>query len=370
MSTPTLTVHEAVIAQNTRTLASATSGAVMAVLKANAFGHGIRPELVLANGASSLGVTSIDEALALRAQGVRAPLLSWLNPVDADYRAAILADVQLAVPSLAHLEAIAQAAQAERRRARVHLHIDVGLARDGASREEWSPLCTIAATAERRGLLDVVGVMGHLSSADRPGDRENRVETLVFGNAVRTAWRRGLTPRVRHLAATAATLTAPATHFDLSRIGAGLYGIDPSGRTALRGAMTLTAPVVSVRRVRPGTGVGYGHSHVTDRATTLALLPVGYADGVPRSATERALVQIGGRRHRVVGAVSMDQIVVDVGDATVRPGDSATLFGPGDGGEPTVHDWAAWSGTIAHDIVTGIGQRVLRRVAPLEEASA
>lgn len=367
MSTPTLTVHEAAIAQNTRTLASATSGSLMAVLKANAFGHGIRPDLVLAHGATSLGVTSIDEALALRSRGVRSPILSWLNPVDADFAAALVADVQLAVPSLAHLEAIARAADASRRTARVHLHIDVGMARDGASREEWSPLCTVAALAERRGLLEVVGVMGHLSSADRPGDRENRVETLVFGNAVRTAWRRGLTPRVRHLAATAATLTAPSTHFDLSRIGAGLYGIDPSGRTRLRGAMTLTAPVVSVRRVRPHTGVGYGHSYVTDRATTLALLPVGYADGIPRSAADHAFVQVGERRARVVGAVSMDQIVVDVGDTPVRAGDTATLFGPGDAGEPTIHEWAGWSGTIAHDIVTGVGQRVRREVAPYNE---
>jgi alanine racemase len=306
MSTPTLTVHEHAIAANTRAIAGSTPGSVMAVLKANAFGHGIRSDLVLEHGAASLGVTSIDEALALRSRGVRAPILSWLNPVDADHEAALRAGVQLAVPSAAHLEAIARAALAAGRPARVHLHIDVGMARDGAARDEWRPLCDIARVAERRGLLDVVGVMGHLSSADSPADPANAVETLVFGNAVRTAVRAGLTPRVRHLAATVATLTAPGTHFDLSRIGAGLYGIDPSGRTPLRGAMTLAAPVVGVRRVRPGTGVGYG----------------------------------------------------------------ATVFGPGAAGEPTVHDWARWSGTIAHDIVTGIGARVARTVEPLSEDAA
>jgi alanine racemase len=169
-----------------------------------------------------------------------------------------------------------------------------------------------------------------------------------------------LRPPLRHLAATAATLTDPLSQHTLCRVGAGLVGIDPTRTTPLRPAMTLTAPVVTLRDVAPGTPVGYGHTWASPRATRLALLPLGYADGLPRAASGRAEVLLRGRRCPVVGLVSMDQVVVDVGTLPVTVGDVATVFGPGDHGEPTVAEWAAWSGTIEHEIVTGIGARVLR----------
>jgi alanine racemase len=168
-------------------------------------------------------------------------------------------------------------------------------------------------------------------------------------------------PAHRHLAATSATLTDPRTHHTMSRIGAGLVGIDPSRTTRLRPAMTLTAPIVGVRRVRAGTWVGYGHTHLTDRATDLALVPLGYADGLPRLASGRAEVLVRSRRRPVVGRISMDQVVVDLGDTTASAGETVTVFGPGDAGEPTVAEWAAWADTIEHEIVTGIGPRVRRR---------
>lgn len=216
--------------------------------------------------------------------------------------------------------------------------------------------------AETAGHLTVVGVMGHLAMASEPGHPANTQGRLAMRVGVEMAERAGLRPSVRHLAATAATLTDPSTHLDLVRVGAGLVGIDPSGSTRLCAALRLTAPVVQVRRVPAGVGVGYGHTHVTDRPTTLALLPVGYADGLPRAASGAASVLVAGLRRPVVGVISMDQTVVDLGDQPVEPGAEAVVFGPGDGGEPTVGDWATWAGTIPHEIVTGIGHRVRRSV--------
>ncbi|HTE63228.1 MAG TPA: alanine racemase, partial [Solirubrobacteraceae bacterium] len=327
-------------------------------------------------GAGWLGVTSIAEALPFRWRGISAPILSWLNPPGADLDAALLHDIDLAVPSMADLQRISAAAIRTGRRARIHLHLDTGLARDGIDRAEWTTLCELARLGVSDGRFEVVGVMSHLARADVPGDPETRRQVLLFRNALRVARHRGLAPRLAHLAATAGTITDPDTHFGMVRIGAGLYGIDPSHTLAasgngLRGAMTLTAPVTAVREVDAGTGVGYGLRYRTDRRTRLALLPIGYADGVPRNITDitgegRATVLLRGRRVPIVGTVSMDQLVLDVGDAGVGPGEVATLFGPGDEGEPTLRDWADWAATIEHDIVTRIGPRVARETVGLE----
>ncbi len=358
------TVDLDAVGANTALLAGRSTGAVMAVVKADAFGHGAAPvaRTALSSGATWLGVTSVAEAMQLRAEGLVAPLLSWLNPLGADFATAVAHRVDVAVPGREHLRAVADGAATAGSRARVHLHLDVGMARDGASPAEWERLCHDARVLERRGLVDVVGVMGHLGSADRPGDRSSAVGLARFGLGVDVARTCGLEPRVRHLAATAALLNEPGTHLDLCRVGAGLYGIDPSGRAGLRPAMTLTAPVVTVRDVAAGTAVGYGGAWVAPAPTRLALLPVGYADGLPRTCSGTAEVLLHGRRRPVVGAISMDQVVVDVGDAPVRPGDTAIVLGAGDAGEPTVVEWAAWAGTIEHEILTGIGRRVERVV--------
>lgn len=359
-SRPTLTADLAAVAANTRTIAAHAPGsALMAVVKADGFGHGAADvaRTALAAGATRLGVTSVDEALALRAAGITAPILSWLNPVDADFAAAVAAGIDLAVPGRAHLDAVTAAAPG----ARVHLHLDTGLARDGAPPAEWARLCSAARLAEQRGLIRVDGVMGHLACADVPADASNATGRTRFAWGVEVARATGLRPVHRHLAATAATLTDPRTHHTLVRVGAGLFGIDPSGTVRLRPALTLTAPVVTVRRVRAGTPVGYGHAWTAPVATHLGLLPLGYADGLPRAASGRAEVLVRGRRRRVVGRFSMDQVVVDLGDDEVAPGEVATVFGPGDDGEPTAAEWAGWAGTIEHEIVTGIGPRVARQ---------
>src|SRR4051794_21075333 len=335
----------------------------MAVVKADGFGHGALDvaRTALTHGATRLGVTSLDEAWPLRDAGLGVPLLSWLNPVDADWAAAAARQVDVAVPSAEHLAAVAAAPG----RHRVHLHLDTGMARDGADPAVWAQLCCAARRAEQRGELEVVGVMGHLGCADDPADECNALGRTRFAWALETARAAGLRPADRHLAATAATLTDPRSHHTMSRVGAGLVGIDPSGTVALRPAMTLTAPLVQVRRVRAGTPVGYGHAHRTSAATYLGLLPLGYADGLPRLASGRAEVLVRGRRRPVVGRISMDQVVVDLGAGGAEPGETVTVFGPGEGGEPTVADWAAWSDTIEHEVVTGLGARLARRTAPV-----
>lgn len=359
---PALRVDLAAVAANTRLLAERAGTGLMAVVKADGFGHGAVAvaRTALRSGASWLGVTSIDEALALRSAGLGAPVLSWLNPVDADFGTAIAREVDLAVPGREHLAAVVASARRTGRPARIHLHLDVGMARDGAPPTGWAALCAAAARAEAAGHVRVVGVMGHLACADEPDHPANATARDRFGWGLAVARRRGLRPPLRHLAATAAVLTDALSRHTLCRVGAGLVGIDPTRATRLRPAMTLTAPVVSVREVRAGTAVGYGHTWVAPRATRLALLPLGYADGLPRVASGRAEVLLAGRRCPVVGLVSMDQVVVDVGPRPVAVGDVATVFGPGDAGEPTVADWADWSGTIEHEIVTGIGGRVRR----------
>jgi len=366
-----LRIDSAAIAENTRRIAALTDATVMAVVKADGFGHGTAALAALdagaqGRGAQWLGMTSITEALPFRWRGVAVPILSWLNPPGSDYDAALLHDIDLAVSSIAQLQDISVAAVRTRRRARIHLHLDTGLARDGIDRAEWTTLVELARLGEHDGCFDVVGVMSHLARADEPGDPETRRQVMLFRNALRVARHRGLSPRFAHLAATAGTITDPDTHFGMVRIGAGLYGIDPSRTIDLRGAMTLTAPVTAVRDVNAGTGVGYGLRYRTTTRTRLALLPIGYADGVPRNIsdvggdTPRATVLLRGRRVPIVGTISMDQLVLDVGDAGVGPGEVATLFGPGDEGEATLRDWADWAATIEHDIVTRIGPRVAR----------
>lgn len=357
-ASPRLTIDLAAVARNTGRLAAAATGELMAVVKADGFGHGAADvaRTALAHGATRLGVTTLAEAVALRDVGLAVPVLSWLNPVDADFAVASARDVEVAVPSLAHLAAVAAAPG----RHRVHLHLDAGMARDGADPADWPALCRAARRAEVRGEVEVVGVMAHLGCADDPADGCNAVGRTRFAWAIENALATGLRPQHRHLAATAATLTDPRSHHTMSRVGAGLVGIDPSGSTTLEPAMTLTAPLVQVRRARAGTAVGYGHAHRTDRATYLGLLPLGYADGLPRVASATAQVLVRGVRRPVVGRISMDQLVVDLGEAGAEAGDGVTVFGPGHDGEPTAADWAAWAGTIEHEIVTGIGARVPR----------
>jgi alanine racemase len=354
----TVTIDWTAIAANTRLVADRARGELMAVVKADGFGHGSVEvaTAALANGATRLGVTCLAEALPLREAGLTAPILSWLDGAGADFSAAVNHDIELAVPDRAHLDAIAHQVAG----VRVHLHLDIGLARDGAAPADWPDLCRAAHRLERQGVLRVVGVMGHLACADDPAHPSNAVGRERFNWGVQIARAAGLRPVHRHLAATAATLVDPLSHHTMSRVGAGLVGIDPSGTTRLRPAMSLSAPLAQMRRVSAGTAVGYGHTWSAPGRTTLGLVPLGYADGLPRLASGRAEVFVRGCRRPVVGRVSMDSLVIDLGDESVDPGETATVFGPGDHGEPTVADWARWGQTIEHEIVVAVGARACR----------
>lgn len=353
------------IAHNTRLLARAASGSgVMAVVKADGFGHGAVPvaRAALAGGASWLGVTSLQEALELRTAGLTAPILMWLYAPFETLDEALLADIDVSVSSIAGLMALARAAERTGRIAVVHLKADTGLSRGGATETEWPDVLATATKLRDAGLLEVRAVWSHLAHAEDPADPGLRLQVEAFGQARAAAREAGIDAPLAHLANSAAVLQLPETHLDLVRPGIALYGTEPvPGRVfGLRPAMTLESTVILTKRVGPGIGVSYGPEFVTDHETTLALVPAGYADGVPRSTGNRAAVAIGGARCPIVGRVAMDQVVVDVGDRPVAAGDRVVFFGTGESGEPTVTEWAGWAETNTHEILTGIGHRVPR----------
>ncbi|MBB4926410.1 alanine racemase [Kitasatospora kifunensis] len=363
------------IAHNTRLLAARSRGALLAVVKADGFGHGAVPvaRTALANGASWLGVTSTREALALRAAGIIAPVLSWMQLPDEDFTPALRAGIDLSVSSYLHLAGISACAERAGRTARVHLKVDTGLRRNGAAPADWAALVRAARAFELRGTVTVRGVWSHLVDADgsmgsAPSCTARQVRD--FEDAVACARAAGLRPRLLHLANSAAALSDPSTHYDLVRAGLGLYGVEPvAGRDfGLRPAMTLRARAVMARPVTAGEGVSYGHEYHAPRDGTLLLVPLGFADGVPRAASGRAAMWAAGARHPVAGRIAMDQCVLDTGPAAVGIGEQVLVFGPGDQGEPTVGDWARWAGTNAHELLTGIGPRVPRRYLPAVRA--
>jgi alanine racemase len=344
-----------------RLRAAAPAAELMAVVKADGYGHGMVPaaRAALRAGASWLGVCTLEEAQALRAAGITAPVLAWLWLPGQPLRAAVAAGVDLSVASLAQLDEVVAAGPA-----RVHLKIDTGLARGGATAADWPALAEAAGKAQADGAVEVVGVWSHLVYADAPGHPTTDAQLAAFHEGLATAERYGVRPRYRHLANSAATLTRPETHFDLVRPGIAVYGLSPvAGEDfGLRAAMTARARVTLTKRVPAGQGVSYGHTYHTRRETTLAVVPVGYGDGVPRAASNAGPVALGGRTRTIAGRVCMDQIVLDCGDDRVAAGDLAVLFGPRDSGVPTADDWAEVVGTINYEIVTRYGGPRVSRV--------
>jgi alanine racemase len=355
------------IAANTASLRARVDRPLMAVVKADGYGHGLVPaaRAVLAGGADMLGVAVLEEALALRAAGVTAPVLSWLHGPGTDFAAALTADVEVSVNAEWGLAEVVAGAQATGRTAQLHLFVDTGLSREGATAADWPGLVAAAARAQADGHVAVVGVWSHMAYADAPTHPTIGAQVRAFEQAVAVARAAGLTDARLHLANSAATIALPDTWYDLVRPGVALYGLDPMGGNAadhgLRPAMTVRASLALTKRVPAGVGVSYGHTYFPERETTLALVPVGYADGVPRAGGNRAPVLAAGARRRIAGRVCMDQFVLDVGDDAVAPGDEVVLWGPGDRGEPTAQDWADAIDTIHYELVTRIGGRFTRR---------
>lgn len=346
---------------NTAYLAARAPGAeLMAVVKADGYGHGAVEvaRTALGAGATWLGSCSIPEALALRAGGITAPVLAWLDTPDTDFAPAIAEGVDLGLSTPGSLESAAAAARRAGRRARVHLKIDTGLSRNGCPADEWEAFVELAAATPE---VEVHAVWSHLACADEPGHPATDAQAERFDDAHRAALRAGLDPK-RHLANSAALLTRPDLHFDLVRPGIALYGLNPvPDEHDLRPVMTFRSSVVRTKRIRAGESVSYGLTWTAKSDTSLALVPVGYADGVPRALSNRMHVRLAGRRRPVVGRVCMDQVVVDCGDDEIAEGDEVVLFGTGVDGGPTAREWADTTGTIDYEIVTGMHRpRVVR----------
>ncbi|MFF5436912.1 alanine racemase [Streptomyces achromogenes] len=355
---------------NVRALrARAKGAAVMAVVKSDAYGHGAVPcaRAALAAGATWLGTATAEEALALRAAGLSGRLLCWLWVPGGPWREAVEADIDVSLSGMWALREVTAAARAAGRPARVQLKADTGLGRNGCQPgADWAELVGEALRAEAEGLVRITGLWSHFACADEPGHPSIAAQLTRFREMVAYAEERGVRPEVRHIANSPATLTLPETHFDLVRTGIAMYGVSPSpelGTPAdfgLRPVMTLSASLALVKHAPGGHGISYGHHYVTPGETTLGLVPVGYADGIPRHASGTGPVLVGGKWRTVAGRVAMDQFVVDLGGDEPSVGSEAVLFGPGDRGEPTAEDWAQACGTIAYEIVTRIGTRVPR----------
>lgn len=345
-------------------LAADSGAATMATVKADGYGHGAVPvaRAAIEAGATWLGACSQAEALALRAAGITVPLLAWLDLPTVDRTPGVAADVHFGVSSVEELEALAAAAGRAGKPARAHLKIDTGMSRNGCPIEDWPALLAEAVAAQRAGSVETVAVWSHLACADEPDHPSVDKQAGRFQDAYGQAVEAGLTP-LRHIANSAATLTRPDLRFDLVRPGIACYGLNPVDVPVdLRPAMTFRSSVVATKRIDAGESVGYGWTWTAQRPTTVALVPVGYADGVPRSLSGRLDVWLAGARRPVVGRVSMDQVVVDCGDDDVPAGAVVVLFGAGGCGEPTAREWADKLGTIDYEIVTSMYRhRVVRR---------
>ncbi|MDF5751477.1 alanine racemase [Spongiactinospora sp. TRM90649] len=369
MSYPTQArVDLAAIRHNVAVVRERAPGAEMMVaVKADGYGHGMVPcaEACLSAGADRLGTAFIEEALVLRAAGVEAPILSWIIGPDDRLADALDAEVELSAGAAWLVDDIAKAARQTGRVARLHLKVDTGTSRGGASAADWGDLLDRALAVRAEGLVEIVGLWSHLACADMPGHPSIEAQIARFDEALAMAERAGAggSHVVRHLSNSAATLTIPRARYDMVRPGIAIYGLSPVPEIddfGLRPAMTLAATVTLAKRVPAGSGVSYGHVYVTERETTLGVVPIGYADGISRRATNLCEVLAAGRRRKVTGRVCMDQLMIDVGDDPLSAGDEVILFGPGDQGEPTVQEWADHLETISYEVLTGIGSRVRR----------
>lgn len=340
---------------------------VMVVVKADGYGHGMVPVARAAReaGADWLGVATLDEAMALRRAGDTGPLMCWLATPGEDYGPAVSAGVEVGAYSQAQLDEIAAAARSLGTTARVQLKVDTGLSRGGVPMADWAATLGHAARLQDQGHLEVTGIWTHPACADLPDHPANDAQEQVFRDAVAMAEEAGIRPQLRHFCNSAAAILRPSARFDLVRLGIAAYGLTPapgvvsSEELGLRPAMTLRGTVALTKTLAKGEGVSYGHTFVTDRETEVALVPLGYGDGIPRHASSTAEVGIAGERCPVLGRICMDQFVVEAPGA--RVGDEVLLFGPGDRGEPTAQEWAEWCDTISYEIVTRIGGRELRR---------
>ena len=334
---------------------------VMGVVKADAYGHGMLQvaRKIEAEGVDYLGVADLAEAQALRSAGITSRILAWLHDPQDDFASAIKHEIDVAVSSQEQLLRVKKAAALVGAPAQIHIKVDTGLSRNGVTIDELEDLLTETKAAIAEGLVQTVGIFSHLSST---GVKEDLAQIERFELALGMAAKLGVEFDLRHLTASDGTLSYPQAHYDMVRLGIALYGLSPfsdnrAAEFGLKPVMTAEASVVQTKRVQAGEGVSYGYLYRTEKETTLALVPVGYAEGLPRNASGKAEVCINNKNYKILSRIAMDQFVVDVGDDSVTPGDRVVIFG--DCG-PTADDLAAAADTINYEIVTRIGSRFNR----------
>jgi alanine racemase len=355
---------DAIAANLKRMRQVAPNAKVCGVVKANAYGHGMIPvaKRLVTEGVDYLGVADLEEALELRAAGIEIPVLAWLHDFAEDFKKAIAAEIDLGLSTVGQLQRAIASASELGKVARVHIKVDTGLGRNGVTLADLPELLDLAKRATESGTVKIVGIFSHLSCTSKEADL---AQITRFEQALAAAASVGINPELRHLTASDGTLSYPQAHYDMVRIGVALYGLSPysdhnSADYGLTPAMTATARVVQVKRVAAGEGVSYGYLYRTTATTNLALVPVGYAEGLPRVATGRAQVWANGKLFPVSSRIAMDQFVLDVGDSVVAPGDTVVLFGDPAKGYPSADQLAEASNTINYEIVTRMGGRFQR----------
>ena len=322
---------------------------VMAVVKANAYGHGmIEVARALDGNVDALGVADLSEAMGLRDAGIKARVMAWIIGPEDDLQAAVANNIELGVSTFDQLNRLPPAAQ-------FHIKIDTGLGRNGFSRLEFDQLFT-----HLQG-TNPVGIFSHLSNSSVSDDLKQK---RIFEDAISMASSKGIEFRERHLAASAGALSYEDLRYDMVRCGIAVYGLNPFEDRELAGielqpAMRALSQLVNVKKVPAGQGVSYGYRYVTERETNLGLVPFGYAEGMPRISVNHEVL-IAGKLYPVVGRVAMDQFVVDLGSSEPAIGTKVVIFGNPQEGEPSAEALGESAGTINYEIVTRIGGRANR----------
>jgi alanine racemase len=352
------------ISDNIAAIKKLTSAKILAVVKADAYGHGLVPVGLCAieSGAEWLGVALLEEALELRAAGITAPIIAWLTPPGEDFESAISSEIDLSVSSIALFSEILEWGSRLSIKPRIHIEIDTGMRRGGVL-DEWDEFLQF--TVEHKDRYELIGFWSHFARADEPDSEFNEAQRLEFERALSQVRECGLRPEIVHLSNSAATLADPEAHHQMIRLGIAMYGLSPDLLTMgpvsdfqLRPAMTVRAQLILVKAAQAGDAVGYGGTAILPRDTRLGVVVMGYSDGLPRNTSSGAGVTHGDTRAPLVGRISMDQCVVDLGaDSLAEPGDYVTVFGS-DG--YSIDEWASASGTINYEIVTRIATRVPR----------
>lgn len=357
------------LTSNVKQLLSGSKANGLAVVKADAYGHGLIPiaKRALESGATWLGTALLEESIKLRQSGIKAPILAWLTPIHDDFDEALANQIDLAIPSIDHLEAVLKAAKRRSVIPRIHLEVDTGMTRGGAL-SEWRSLLHAVSDLVKGEKVKVIGIWSHFARADEPGHPFNKEQLKNFEARVGEAEGFGIKPEILHLSNSAATLIDKDSHFDLVRMGIAMYGLSPdverlgdSTKLGLKPVMKLRARLQLVKEVPAGAQVGYGGTAITKVPTKVGVVAMGYADGVPRNANAEAGVLVGNQKAPILGRVSMDQFVVDLGnDSIAQTGDWAYLIGGEGAAGYTADAWGRACGTINYEIVTRIGPRVPR----------